>query len=1217
MFVTGVLLVICSTVALLMLHREEEEEEAPVDAEQVPLLHRNYNSEPTLKREPLPNEDQGGQDQFWEVDVEVHLKVAPPKRKRDLYKAAPAEEPPSTAPAAAPRNAAPDTAEDAELARALAEDSMSTSSSESDSSDSSSSGSSDEESLWETDFGLLPFATEAGGSQLAGEAQTASSSSSSSAMAPRAPRAPGSATVGGADGALVTLKGMGFDDLIATASLQAAGGNLEKAIIQESLFARKTAAEPRVVLVGVPLHRLSRNHQLPCLAVLVLTSSILAAALQERVLYVPGFRYTGWLAFLTSFTYMALAMVERVVERDLLRRGSLAEYVKLSFLTMGGMYFTNFSLHYLSYSLRVVFKSSKLVPVMLLGVVYLKKRYTVAQYVAVGLLTAGVVVFTLGDAKGRAFFNPVGIAFIVAGSLSDAMAANYEEKVFFSSRGPMEISLACNLRIVLPSGRYEIVAVPQDSRVFALKEAAQRALQQGFLRLVADDVRLDGMQTLEACGLRDGDSLTAVALPTRVAATERAFAMWCPGGDRIVTWGDPAYGGGSFEAHERFRTVQHVQATHRAFAAILGDGRVIAKGDAGYGGDSSRVQDRLRSVQKLVSTLRAFAAILENGSVVTWGHAEYGGDSSNIQNQLQEVRHVHSTDQAFAAILSTGRVVAWGLHQWGGDCATVQGLRDVKRLEATAGAFAALLSDGGVATWGHPDFGGDSAVVADLLTDVKEVKANMRAFAALLSTGSVITWGHPRYGGDSSEVQHLLIDVERIHPSKGGAFAAVLANGTVVTWGLSAYGGDSSAVQPLRNVLQVQATSGAFAATFSNGSIVTWGDSRYGGDSSGVYDRLRNVQQIHSTSRAFAAILMDGQVVTWGDFGFGGNCNRVREQFTLMMGCSASEVVLYSSALGSVWALLAEAFTAELLPALRHSWDHLEAVPLMLFASVFGYIAQSGVLLLIKHFGATAAEIVKSCRKVTTILISFMVYGKPWNGYHVAGTLLFVNSVAVERFNSGASSKRFATLLFSMAGLVAVLLVFGGVGPSTFSVVIDAGSAGTRVNVFRFDAWNLKLLDINGAAQVFVEEEPGVGDLNSSALALQLSRLLGVAMAAVPIGQRQVTPLALRATRALEDLSSRQVDDLLDQMKSHIAAAGFKDAGIQPMGGSEEAIAVVQERSQPHEVDSGDEKRVSFTRAVWPLWHFRIAPLLEDLFRMLSAELQRITWHFQSHSPTL
>lgn len=34
--------------------------------------------------------------------------------------------------------------------------------------------------------------------------------------------------------------------------------------------------------------------------------------------------------------------------------------------------------------------------------------------------------------SGRAFFNPVGIAFILAGSMSDAMAANYEEKLFFS-----------------------------------------------------------------------------------------------------------------------------------------------------------------------------------------------------------------------------------------------------------------------------------------------------------------------------------------------------------------------------------------------------------------------------------------------------------------------------------------------------------------------------------------------------------------------------------------------------------------------------------------------------------------------------------------------------------------------------------------------------------------------------------------------------------------
>ncbi|CAK8989350.1 Probable apyrase 2 (OsAPY2) (ATP-diphosphatase) (ATP-diphosphohydrolase) (Adenosine diphosphatase) (ADPase) [Durusdinium trenchii] len=140
------------------------------------------------------------------------------------------------------------------------------------------------------------------------------------------------------------------------------------------------------------------------------------------------------------------------------------------------------------------------------------------------------------------------------------------------------------------------------------------------------------------------------------------------------------------------------------------------------------------------------------------------------------------------------------------------------------------------------------------------------------------------------------------------------------------------------------------------------------------------------------------------------------------------------------------------------------------------------------------------------------------------------------------------------------------------------GTAASEVNVFRFDSWTLKLLDLNGAAQarepgeeaerggeeaeagrlekVFVEEEPGVGELlNQSALQRQLERLLAAAQEAVPVGQHRLTPLALRATRSMEELSTQQVDDLLSQMKGHIAQAGFKDAGVQPMSGSEEALA--------------------------------------------------------------
>ena len=43
------------------------------------------------------------------------------------------------------------------------------------------------------------------------------------------------------------------------------------------------------------------------------------------------------------------------------------------------------------------------------------------------------------------------------------------------------------------------------------------------------------------------------------------------------------------------------------------------------------------------------------------------------------------------------------------------------------------------------------------------------------------------------------------------------------------------------------------------------------------------------------------------------------------------------------------------------------------------------VLLLIKFYGATNTEIVKSLRKVLSIVLSFAIYPKPLNGKYLAG----------------------------------------------------------------------------------------------------------------------------------------------------------------------------------------------------------------------------------------
>ena len=111
-----------------------------------------------------------------------------------------------------------------------------------------------------------------------------------------------------------------------------------------------------------------------------------------------------------------------------------------------------------------------------------------------------------------------------------------------------------------------------------------------------------------------------------IAATGKAFALWCSGGDKIVTWGDPHNGGDNSAVEGQLRSVQHVQATWDAFAAILEGGLVVTWGDL-EGGDSSAVHDQLRKVQQ----------ILADGSIATWGNPDCGGDCQAVLHQIKHL----------------------------------------------------------------------------------------------------------------------------------------------------------------------------------------------------------------------------------------------------------------------------------------------------------------------------------------------------------------------------------------------------------------------------------------------------------------------------------------------------------------------------------------------------------------------------------------------------
>jgi len=89
--------------------------------------------------------------------------------------------------------------------------------------------------------------------------------------------------------------------------------------------------------------------------------------------------------------------------------------------------FTNISLLLLNYPTQVVFKSMKLLSVMIGSRVVLKKQYSTFEYVAAPFMVISAILFTLGDSITTLHFNVLGIVIVCISLVFDSMHANSQE----------------------------------------------------------------------------------------------------------------------------------------------------------------------------------------------------------------------------------------------------------------------------------------------------------------------------------------------------------------------------------------------------------------------------------------------------------------------------------------------------------------------------------------------------------------------------------------------------------------------------------------------------------------------------------------------------------------------------------------------------------------------------------------------------------------------
>jgi len=111
-----------------------------------------------------------------------------------------------------------------------------------------------------------------------------------------------------------------------------------------------------------------------------------------------------------------------------------------------------------------------------------------------------------------------------------------------------------------------------------------------------------------------------------------------------------------------------------------------------------------------------------------------------------------------------------------------------------------------------------------------------------------------------------------------------------------------------------------------------------------------------------------------------------------------------------------------------------------------------------------------------------------------------------------------------IAEMNAALTIPWSVATSKYSVIIDAGSTGSRVHVFQFDAKDMRL-----QKDTFESIEPGLSAFanDANAAAESLKPLLDIAVGAVPESSRNDTQVQMRATAGLRLLPGETASEIL------------------------------------------------------------------------------------------
>ncbi|OHT08249.1 Slc35b3 protein [Tritrichomonas foetus] len=117
-------------------------------------------------------------------------------------------------------------------------------------------------------------------------------------------------------------------------------------------------------------------------------------------------------------------------------------YFLTSTALLVSMALDNYCVLRLNYSTELLFKSPKVLTVMVGNIVFLKKAFSVSEILSTSLVVCGFVGMALGDFSGKNNFDLNGIAAVVVSLTLEAIASNMEEYILKLCNATIEESMS-------------------------------------------------------------------------------------------------------------------------------------------------------------------------------------------------------------------------------------------------------------------------------------------------------------------------------------------------------------------------------------------------------------------------------------------------------------------------------------------------------------------------------------------------------------------------------------------------------------------------------------------------------------------------------------------------------------------------------------------------------------------------------------------------------